>query len=191
MTIVPTIAGMVYTYASLTTAGSDEFIEALTIITKHVCWNRCDAQADPIITIMLQAPWAMLRSCVWRRVNPNFWMMRLENTPRPPMTKFATRISITQHQTSGSWTASSTWYFLYFLFSMPVSLCRTRSIIKRFSSSEKHFAEMGLSGRNIPMMRDQRHVKRPSTRKRSCQFFIGPLVKWETPNPRRPPTWSC
>lgn len=38
------------------------------------------------------------------------------------------------------------------------------------------------------MQNDQTTVARPSTRKRSCQFFIGPLVKYETPKARRPPT---
>lgn len=188
MTIVPIIDGIVYSYTPrLVKCSSLVGHNLLTIITRHVCWNRWDAHADPIMTIILQAPWAILRSWVWRSVNPNFWMMRLENTPRPPITKLATRMSMTQHQTRGSLRASTTWYFLYFLFSIPVSLCRTRSTIRRLSSSEKHLAERGLSGRKMPTTMDQTHVKRPSTRNRSCQFLIGPFVKWETPKPSRPP----
>jgi hypothetical protein len=73
--------------------------------------------------------------------------------------------------------ASTTWYLLYSLFLIPVSFCLTRSIISRLSSSLKHLAVKGLSGRKILMKNDQTHVAKPSIRNNSCQFLMGPSWK--------------
>lgn len=163
----------------------------LTIMIKQDCWDFCAAHAEPIIQMIVHAPWAMLRSCVWRREKPNCWIIRLEKTPRPPIIKFATVIRATLHQTNGSVSASMIWYFLYCLFLMPVSLCRTLSTMSIRSSSPKHLDDSGLSGRNIPMKKDQTQVARPRTRNSSCQFFIGPFVKWDTPKANNPPICIC